>query len=168
MYKNGKLHSLDSCTLRKILIMQKKASSKSCLELNSLQKSQGRICLSPSRVELGGFKDWCIWNIIMKKNGKVDSLEGSTLPKTLIISKNGSNKSYWALNSLQKSLWERMSICLQSGAKGLQRLICFKYYSVLKWESWFSLGLDAAKNTHYMRKDLQIKVAERWISCKVA
>ncbi len=56
----------------------------------------------PPRMELGGSKDWWVWNIIMYKNGKVDSLEGSALPKVRIISKNGSNKSGWATNSAQK------------------------------------------------------------------
>ncbi len=41
MYKNDKLYSLQGWTLQKIPILWKKASSKSCLELNSLQKSHG-------------------------------------------------------------------------------------------------------------------------------
>ncbi len=45
-----------------------------------------------------------------------------------------------------------MCTSFQSGAKGLQRLICFKYYIVLKWKSKFSLELNAAKNSQYMRK----------------
>ncbi len=40
MYKNGELHSLYSWTLWKLLIVWKKTSSKSCLELNSLRRSQ--------------------------------------------------------------------------------------------------------------------------------
>ncbi len=51
--------------LRKIPILWKKASSKSCLKLNSLQKSNGRIYLSLPGVELGGSKDWHVQSIIM-------------------------------------------------------------------------------------------------------
>ncbi len=41
MYKNDKLYSLYSRILQKIPIIWKKASSKSYLELNYVQKSQG-------------------------------------------------------------------------------------------------------------------------------
>ncbi len=60
---------------------------------------------------------------------------------------------------LYKKVHER--ICLspsQSGATGLERLICFKYYIVLKWKSRFTLELDTAKNTHYMRKRFEWKL----------
>ncbi len=40
----------------------------------------------------------------------------------------------------------------QSGDRGLQRLICFKYYNVLKLEIRFTLGLNAAENNDYMKK----------------
>ncbi len=50
--------------------------------------------------------------------------------------------SCWALNSLCKSQWVRISISPKSGAKGLQRLIC---YIVLKWKSRFRLVLDIVK-----------------------
>ncbi len=56
------------------------------------------------------------------------------------------------MNSEQKSKWVHMSISLQSGAMGLQRLIYFNYFNVLKWKSRFSLELNAAKNMDYMRK----------------
>ncbi len=45
-----------------------------------------------------------------------------------------------------------MSISLQSRAKGLQRLICFKYYYALKLEIKFTLGLNPAEITDYMKK----------------
>ncbi len=45
-----------------------------------------------------------------------------------------------------------MSISYTSGVTGLQILLSFKYYSVQEWESRFTLGLDAAKNTHYIQK----------------
>ncbi len=77
---------------------------------------------------------------------------GSTLPKIRIISKHASTKSCGELNSVQKSKYAYMFIFLWSGAGGLQRLICFKYYIVPKWKSRFCLGLNTAKNTDYMRK----------------
>ncbi len=54
---------------------------------------------------------------------------------------NASTKSGRELNSIQKSKWAHMSISLQSGARRFQRLICFKYFIVQKWESRFSLEL---------------------------
>ncbi len=45
-----------------------------------------------------------------------------------------------------------MPINHRSGARSLQRLICFKYYIVLKWESRFILGLNAAENTDDIKK----------------
>ncbi len=52
-----------------------------------------------------------------------------------------------------------MSTSPGSGARGLQRLICLKYYDVLKLEIRSTLGLNAAKNTDYMKK-LQVTVVE--------
>ncbi len=37
----------------------------------------------------------------------------------------------------------------------LQRLPCLKYYNVLKWGSRFTLGLDAAKITNYIKKSFK-------------
>ncbi len=51
-----------------------------------------------------------------------------------------------------------MYISLTSGPRGLQRTVCLKSYNVQKWEIRFTLGLNAAKNTHYIRNKLQIKV----------
>ncbi len=45
-----------------------------------------------------------------------------------------------------------MSIYTRSGASGLQRLICFKYYIVLKQENRFTLRLKTAEITDYIRK----------------
>ncbi len=45
-----------------------------------------------------------------------------------------------------------MSFYTKSGARRLKRLICFKYYTVLKWESRFNYKIDAAKITDYIRK----------------
>ncbi len=45
-----------------------------------------------------------------------------------------------------------MSISPWSGGSGLERLASSKYYSVLKHEITFNLGLNAAKNTHRIKK----------------
>ncbi len=65
---------------------------------------------------------------------------------------NALNKSCSALNSLQKSPWEHLCISFQSGARRLEGFPSSKYYNVQKWESRFTLRLDVAKNTHYIRK----------------
>ncbi len=41
-----------------------------------------------------------------------------------------------------------MSITPEREARSLQRLAFSKYYNVQKWRSKFTLGLNAAKNTH--------------------
>ncbi len=46
----------------------------------------------------------------------------------------------------------QLSISSMAGATGLQILSSMKYYTVLKWESRFTLWLDAAINTHYIKK----------------
>ncbi len=48
-----------------------------------------------------------------------------------------------------------MSISPQSGAGGLERLTWLKYYIVLKLQITFNLGLNAAKNTHYIEKSFK-------------
>ncbi len=46
----------------------------------------------------------------------------------------------------------------RGGARGLERLACLKYYNVLKCENRLNLGLNAAKNSDYMKKKFQVKV----------
>ncbi len=58
---------------------------------------------------------------------------------------------------VRKSQRAHMPIFHRSGAKGLQRLICFKYFIVLKWESRCTLGVDAAEITDYIKKLLRTK-----------
>ncbi len=48
-----------------------------------------------------------------------------------------------------------MSISSQSEARGLKRLIWLIYYSALKLQITFNLGLNAAKNTHYIEKSFK-------------
>ncbi len=46
-----------------------------------------------------------------------------------------------------------MSISSRSGAMRFQRLLRIKYYyNVLKWESRFNLGFNAAKIINYIKK----------------
>ncbi len=61
---NGKVGSLYSWMLQKILIISKNVSNEICVKLNFLQKTRGSISLSTLEVELGAFKDLCFWNII--------------------------------------------------------------------------------------------------------
>ncbi len=52
-----------------------------------------------------------------------------------------------------------------SGARGLQRSVCLKSYNVQKRVITFTLGLNTAKNTHYMKK-ASGKVVRNWLSYK--
>ncbi len=116
------------------------------------KKVSGRICPFPPGVEQGGSKDCHLWKIIIYQNGEIDSLWSSMLSKIRIICKNDSNKSFWALKSIQKSQWAHMSISPRSGGRGLRRLPSLKYYNVQKQQNWFTLVLEAAKNTGYIQK----------------
>ncbi len=45
-----------------------------------------------------------------------------------------------------------MSIYPRSGARGLEKLACFKDYIVLKWARRFLSRLNAAEITDYIKK----------------
>ncbi len=47
----------------------------------------------------------------------------------------------------------------------VHRICCLKSYNVQKWEIKFTLGLNAAKNTHYIKKSFKIKVVQNRILC---
>ncbi len=47
-----------------------------------------------------------------------------------------------------------------------KKVIETSMYQYSKWESIFSLWLNAAKNTHRIKKKLKIKVVQNWISYK--
>ncbi len=49
-----------------------------------------------------------------------------------------------------------MSICPRNGARGLERLACFKDYIVLKWESRFFSRLNVAEITDYIKKIFKV------------
>ncbi len=61
--------------------------------------------------------------------------------------KDDGNKIFY-----KKSQWAYMSIYPRSGTRELQRFICLKYYNALKWLSTFTVGLNAAENTDYIKK----------------
>ncbi len=90
------------------------------------KKSVGAYVYLPPEWSYRAPKIAIFWNIIMFKKREVDLLWGWKLPKIRIISKNASNKSCWALNSLQKSQQAHMSISLQSKTTRLQRLPYFE------------------------------------------
>ncbi len=48
-----------------------------------------------------------------------------------------------------------MDIFPQGGARGLERLAYLKYYNVWKHENRLTLGLNAAENTDYMKKNFK-------------
>ncbi len=55
-----------------------------------------------------------------------------------------------------------------SRATGLERLSCLKYYNVLKRENRSTLGLNAAKNSDYMKKKkTEVKFIENLIPYKI-
>ncbi len=103
LYWKEKGDSLEGSMLPKLPIISKIVQVKVIKNWISCKIVRGHTCLSLLGVELWGSKDYHLWNIIMYRNGKADSLEGSTLPKLPIISKNCSSKSYWELNFVQKS-----------------------------------------------------------------
>ncbi len=104
MYRNGKLDSLYSLWNSSLLNPhQKKLHIKVIWNWIAYEKVLEHISLSPPWVELGGSKDQYIWNLIMYKNGKLDSLWGSMLPKIRITSKKASNNSCSELNFVQKT-----------------------------------------------------------------
>ncbi len=77
-------------------------------------------------------------------------------PKIRIKSKKASNKSCLELNFIQESLPAQTSISPQCGASGLKRYIYLKYYFVQKRKNTFNLGLNAAKNTHQIKKSFRL------------
>ncbi len=76
------------------------------------------------------------------------------------ISKNALNKNCLEWNFQQKTPWTQFSIPPRSGVKGLQRLQVLKYYEVLEWESWLTLGLNSAKSTDCIEKCTKQKLGK--------
>ncbi len=149
MYWNGKANSVWGSTLPKIWIVWKNARNKSCGTLNFVHKSQWvHMSISLRSGARGLRRLICLVYYIVLKWKSRFSL-GLDAPRIRIVWENVRNKSFPTLTSIHKSQWAHMSIPPRSGAGGLQRLI---HYFILKWKSRFSLELDAAKNTNYMRR----------------
>ncbi len=107
---NGKLDSLWGSTLPKIRMFWKKASNKSCSQSNFAQKSPWAHMSISLMSGTRGSKDQYVWNLIMYKNGKLDSFWSSTLPKIRMFWKKASNKSCSKSNFAQKSTRGHVSI----------------------------------------------------------
>ncbi len=137
------------------LYQKKKLRIKVVKDSVSYKRNSGPICLPSPAVELGGSEDWFVSNIILYRNGKVNSLSGSTLPKIHIIWENASNKSCRALNSVQKSQRARTFIIPKRGARGLQRLTPLKYCNVSK------LTIFGAPSSTYGKID----ACSHWLFC---
>ncbi len=88
----------------------------------------------------------------------VDWLYGSILPKIVIIWKKAWSESCWEFNFLQKTQWAHVSISPKCGARGLERLLCLKYYNVLKRENRLTLKLNVVKNSDHMKENLKWKL----------
>ncbi len=127
------------------------------------KKVSGRTSVSPPGVELVASKYWYVSNIILYWNEKIDSFMGWRLPKLPIISNNGSNKSCWELNLVQKSRWTYMSISARSGARGLERSMYFKY--LLHWNGKV-VSLSRWRNYRLYQKIVQIKIIQNEILYK--
>ncbi len=54
----------------------------------------------------------------------------------------------------------------KSGARWLERLICFEYYTVLKWASKFRFGLNAVEIANYIKKLFKYKLLRIKFSIK--
>ncbi len=97
---------------------------------------------------------WLKYNIVLKRENTFTS-GLNTLPKIRIASKKASNKSCSELNFVQKSPQAHLAIFLQSGARGLERLIWLKYNTLMKRQNTFDLVLNAAKSTHHIQKSFK-------------
>ncbi len=93
MYWNVKIDSFSSLLLAKLPIISKNVWNKSCWKLNFLRKTQWAHTSIFPRSGARGSTDCHVSNIIMYRNKKVVSLEGSMLPKLSPVSKNASSKS---------------------------------------------------------------------------
>ncbi len=158
IYWNEKEGSLWDWTLQKLSILSENCSNKSYWELKfRTKKSMGTPIYLAQEWSWKARKIDLFQILLLYRYGKVDSLRGWILQKLPIISKKCSNKSCWELNFVQKIQWMHMFISIRSGAWGLERLTCFKYHIVLKWESRFTLRLNAAKITDCIKKLFKLK-----------
>ncbi len=160
MYGNGKIDWFWDRTLPKILVICQKVSNKSCWDFNYQWKTlwAHMSIFSWSRARglerLPRSKYYNIWKWEKRLN------LGWRLPQILTICKKVSNKSFWDLNYLQKTQWAHMSIFPWSGAMGLQRFPCSKYYKVWKWENKNDSDAERCQKYRLFTKKFQINVVE--------
>ncbi len=57
-----------------------------------------------------------------------------------------------------KKVYERICLPSWSGTRGIKRLIWLKNCTVQKWKNTFNTGLNVARNTHHMEKNLKWKL----------
>ncbi len=118
-------------------------------------------------MELGASKGSHFRNIKAYKNGKVESLYCSTLPKIHIKSKISSNKRCSELNFVQKSQWMRMSISPRSMELRGSKDWHFWNIKMYKNGKVDSLLAPTLPKIHIMfKKMFQIKVVQNYISYK--
>ncbi len=123
MYRNGKLGSFYGSTLPKIHMISNKASNRSCLKLNFIQKRlETHMSISPQ----GGGRGlerliWLKYYFVLKWKNTFNL--GLKEAKNTHKSKKASNKSCSKLNFVRKSPRANMSTSRWSGARGLQRSV---------------------------------------------
>ncbi len=97
-----------------------------------------RLCLPPPKVELEVRKIDMVKILYYTENSNYYIQFRGLMPtKVPIIWKKASSRSCSEIQSLPKNQWALMSISITTHPRvwlGLQRLICFKYYNVLKLE----------------------------------
>ncbi len=112
-------------TLPKLPTISKNASNKNCWELNFLQKTQQvHMSIFPrSRARgVGRLPYFKYYNVLKWESRFTIGVSTAKI--------NASNKNCWKLNFLQKTYRAHMSISPRNGARGIEKLLCFKYYNV--------------------------------------
>ncbi len=137
---------------RKVRITQKKLQIEVVRNCSLYKKVCEGICLFLARVELGALKDWYSLNMILYWNGKIHSIEGSMLHKTMHHTKKSFKYKLFGIELRTKKFTSAYVYFPQSGARGFEKLKQMKYYTVLKWQITFNLGLNGDKNNDNGKK----------------
>ncbi len=103
-------------------------------------------------------------NIKLYRNGKLHSLLGWMLPKTRIISKKGSNKSFLASNFGQKSPPGHMSISPRVELGGSKDMVYI--LNCIETENCIHFWAECCRKYALFWKKIQIKVFRHRISDK--
>ncbi len=159
--------SLWDSTRPNIYITSKKASNKSCSKPNFTQKSsRAHMSISPTSGARGLQRSICLKSYNVQKQEIRFTLRLNTAKNTYFM-KKASNKSCLKSNFAQKKSESSYVYLPHEWSQGPRRSVCLKSYNVQKWEIRFTLVLNTAKNTHFMKKRLEIKVARNRISHKI-